>query len=436
MPPEDAAALGARVEAGEERLAALPARPARDPAQHRAAALVHDACRTARAGFLRLHAETVYRRLTANLTRPRRIADLVHAAATEFPGLVPTREQLAEERRRPQAAKEGREIDQGIFFQAVLRSPECGEHLLEAMRLPTDRAVALLPEFRATGRLDLGPVRIERRSGAAHLTIHNEHCLNAEDDALTAAMETAVDLALLDEEVRVGVLRGAVMTHPRYAGRRVFSAGINLSELHAGRISFVDFLLGRELGYISKLWHGPAVPGGAEGWHHPAGKPWIAAVDTFAIGGGMQLLLVFDHVIAAADAYFSLPAAQEGIVPGAGNLRLGRLAGGRLARRVILSGAKIRAAAPEGRLICDEVVDPRDMDAAVEAAAARLSGPAVAPNRRMLNLADEPADAFRRYMAEFALEQAIRLYADDVLDKVERSWARPERPRAGAVTAG
>ena len=41
----------------------------------------------------------------------------------------------------------------------------------------------------------------------------------------------------------------------------------------------------------------------------------------------MQLLLVFDHVIAAADAYFSLPAAQEGIIPGAANLRLVRYCG-------------------------------------------------------------------------------------------------------------
>jgi hypothetical protein len=41
-------------------------------------------------------------------------------------------------------------------------------------------------------------------------------------------METAVDLTLLDDGIQVGVLRGGTMTHPRHAGRRVFSAGINL----------------------------------------------------------------------------------------------------------------------------------------------------------------------------------------------------------------
>ena len=52
--------------------------------------------------------------------------------------------------------------------------------------------------------------------------------------------------ALLDPAVRVGVLRGGEMSHPRYRGKRVFSAGINLKSLHAGEISLVDFLLRRD----------------------------------------------------------------------------------------------------------------------------------------------------------------------------------------------
>jgi thioesterase DpgC len=143
-------------------------------------------------------------------------------------------------------------------------------------------------------------------------------------------------------------------------------------------------------------------------------------VDTFAIGGGMQLLLVFDHVIAAADAYFSLPAAQEGIVPGASNLRLGRIAGARLSRQVILLGRRIRAIEPEARLFVDEVREPAEMDTAIEQAIDRLGNAAVVVNRRMLNLADESAEDFRRYMAEFAVQQALRLYSDDVIQKVGR----------------
>jgi hypothetical protein len=59
------------------------------------------------------------------------------------------------------------------------------------------------------------------------------------------------------------------------------------------------------VGYIHKLLRGVLASGG-ERWDTPsAEKPWLAVVDGFAIGGGMQLLLVFDQVLAASDAYFS-----------------------------------------------------------------------------------------------------------------------------------
>ena len=56
-------------------------------------------------------------------------------------------------------------------------------------------------------------------------------------------------------------------------------------------------------------------------------KPWLAVVESFAIGGGCQLLCVMDRVIAEPGAYFNLPASKEGFIPGSANLRLPRLAG-------------------------------------------------------------------------------------------------------------
>ncbi|QXJ26453.1 enoyl-CoA hydratase/isomerase family protein [Actinomadura graeca] len=371
------------------------------------------------------HGTRVYDRLTDGRARRLRLAELVEAAATAFPGLVPTSGQLAAERSRAQAGKEGLEIDQGIFLRAVLRSPVAGPHLLDSMLRPTPRALGLLPEFTRTGLVEMESVRLERRDGVARLTLCRDDCLNAEDERQVDDMETAVDLALLDPGVRVGLVRGGEMSHPRYRGRRVFSAGINLKSLHAGDISLVGFLLRRELGYIGKLVRGVLVEGDGS-WHAPTvEKPWTAAVDTFAIGGGAQLLLVFDQVLAASDSYFSLPAAREGIVPGAGNLRLGRVAGARLARQVILGGRRIWATEPEARLLADEVVEPELLDGAVEAAVLRLDGEAVVANRRMLNLAEEPPEEFRRYMAEFAFQQSLRLYGEDVLEKVGRFAGRP-----------
>jgi (3,5-dihydroxyphenyl)acetyl-CoA 1,2-dioxygenase len=435
-------ALTEAAERTDNQLEVLREPAVRSSQQRAAAAAAKDAMRILRCQFMDSHADAVYDELTADRVRYLRLAELAKAAASAFPGLVPTAAQLAAERARPQSGKEGHEIDQGIFFSRVLRSPLAGPHLLDAMLRPTPRSLRLLPEFVRTGVSDLGSVRLQRTGGAARLTMCRDDCLNAEDNRHVDDMETAVDLALLDPSVEVGLVRGAAMSHPRYRGKRVFSAGINLKALHAGGISLVDFLLRRELGYIHKLLRGVLVEDGSR-WHSAAvEKPWIAVVDGFAIGGGMQLLLVFDRVLAASDAYFSLPAADEGIIPGAANFRLSRCAGARLSRQVIVQGRRILASEPEARLLVDEVLDPGDLDNAIEKSLAGLRGPAVVANRRMLNLAEESPDEFRRYMAEFALQQALRLYGDDVVSKVSRFKAdkltgsrASRRPAASDVPA-
>ncbi|MFE9426136.1 (3,5-dihydroxyphenyl)acetyl-CoA 1,2-dioxygenase DpgC [Kitasatospora sp. NPDC006697] len=423
-------ALAAAAAYTEDLLAVLPAPQQRSVQQRAAAAAAIDETRTLRAAFLDVHTEEVYQELTADRSRHLRVAELARAAAEAFPGLVPTEAQLAAERRLPQAGKEGHEIDQGLFLGRVLASPTAGGHLLDAMLRPTERALELLPEFTRTGRLDLGSVRLERSAGAARLTMCRTDSLNAEDNRQIEDIETAVDLALLDPAVEVALLRGGEMTHPRYRGRRVFSAGINLKALHGGGISLTDFLLRRELGYLHKIQRG-LLTGDGPGWGpRTVQKPWVAAVDGFAIGGGCQLLLVFDHVLAADDAFLSLPAAKEGIIPGASNFRLGRAAGHRLARQVILEGREIRATEPDARLLVDEVhPSGPELDLAIERSLERLRGPAVVANRRMLNLADESLDGFRRYMAEFALQQALRLYSSDVIEKVGRFSGAAANPR-------
>ncbi|WP_052192960.1 (3,5-dihydroxyphenyl)acetyl-CoA 1,2-dioxygenase DpgC [Streptomyces sp. CNQ431] len=428
---DDAHHLAGAAEAAERVLAALPLVPARSPHEQARARNVHAEVRAVRRDFLARHTDTVYGLLTDGLTRRPRLPELVDAAAGLVPGLVPTRAQMAAERRVVQAEKEGREIDQGRFCGAVLRSPTAGRHLVETMLGATPRALELLDGFRADGRVELDAVHVERRGAAAHVEFRNPERLNAENARLVADLDTAVDLVLLDDSVRVGVLRGGTTDHPAYRGRRVFSAGIDLTDLRNGRIPLVDFLLGRELGYVGKLLHGlltDLAPGA--GTERFVTKPWIGAVDTFAIGGGMQLLLTLDHVVVEEGAFVSLPAAEEGIVPGAGNLRLTRQTGARLARQVVLGGRRIATTDPEASLVYDEVVPAAHMDEAVERAAAALSAPAVAANRHMLALAEEPLDHFRVYIAEFAFAQADRAYAPDVLDKVERRWQERERRRA------
>lgn len=428
-----AADLATRVAALEKELDALPTRSARDAAQLRRSDEVTARTRALRRDFLTANAGEIYDVLTDGRRTHVRLKELLNAAAVRFPGVVPAEARMAAERELVQADRDGLEIDQAVFCAAVLRHPRAGRHLVDAMLRPAPRSEPLLDVFRRTGRIELATVVVERRGRAAHVTFRNPDTLNAEDNQLIDDLEAAVDVVLLDDRCAAGVLRGGPVNHPRYQGRRVFSAGINLKELRNGRISFLDFLLGRELGYIHKIWRGVLTDPQNPSWgERCVQKPWAGVVDSFAIGGGMQLLLVLDRVIAEDEAYFSLPAADEGIVPGLANLRLTRTLGARLARSVILGGVRIAATDPRARLICDEIVPAEELDDAAERAAEQLAAPAVAANRRMLTLAEEPVELFLQYLADFAVIQAQRAYSTDVLAKVESRW-QASRAVAGGI---
>jgi thioesterase DpgC len=422
----DVAAFAKTWRQGRELLAALPKKPARSAAHARAAALIQGADRAARDVFLAAHAETLYRAVTKDFTAFVRVGDLVYAAAREAPGLVPTREQVAQESALPQRDKDGVEIDQGILLSHLFAHPAAGAHLCHAMLLPRQESLELLPRFRRHGRLDLGSASIERRGKAAFVTMRNRRFLNAEDTSTIPDQETAVDLATLDPESEIAVLRGDVSEHAKYRGRRVFSAGINLTHLYYGKIPFVWYIE-RDLGMVNKLLRGVSRPecppdvvplGSIE-------KPWIAVVEEFAIGGGCQILLAVDYVLAASNAYMTLPARKEGIIPGLANLRLPRFVGDRIARQAIMYGRRLDCDTPEGRLICDEIAPPHDMDAAIARVVDGFTSSGVVSacgNRRAMRIGQEPLDLFRRYMAVYTREQAYCHFSPALIANLERHW--------------
>lgn len=159
-------------------------------------------------------------------------------------------------------------------------------------------------------------------------------------------------------------------------------------------------------------------------------KLWIAAVDKFAIGGGYQLLLVVDYVIAEAGSYFNLPARKEGFLPGAANMRLPRFVGERLAREAILFDRTFHADTPEGRLIANEVVPSYEMDLAVSRCIERAVGSGmVSPgaNRKAIRQQTEPLEALRRYLITYAFEQAFLHLSDQLIVNLERHWNARQR---------
>lgn len=379
----------------------------------------------ARERFLRAHVQELYAELTDDLTVPLRVEELVYRAAERFPGLTPTPERVAAERERRQGDKDGAEIAQGLLLAHVLSSPRAGSHLVWAMLRPTEEALERLDEFRATGEIDLGGTLVRREGVAGVVELRNPRHLNAEDDATLPSTEVAVDLVLLDPDIEVGVFRGGVVDHQRYAGRRIFGAGINLTHLYRGLISFLFYLV-RDLGYVNKLYRGHSAPEHRPGaLEETTEKPWIAAAETYAIGGACQLLHVMDHVIAERGCRLYLPARKEGIIPGASPLRLPRSVGDRLARQAILSGREFEAGTPDGDLLCDEIVEPGEMDAALARRVELLTSSGVinaAANRRALRIGQEPLDLFRAYMATYAREQAFCHFSPALIRNLERHW--------------
>jgi thioesterase DpgC len=441
--PDTTASFDAAVDAGsmvfqsgQKLIDRLPPRVARTATEQAAAEALHARLRAARLRFLRRWTPVLYRDLTDTMRRLLRVEQLVFAAARRVPGLAPTRSQIDAERRLPQKEKEGYEIDQGVLLSQILTHQPSGAHLVHVMLRPRPESLDLLHAFRQRGRMEIGTTTVEREGVVGYLYHGNPPYLNAEDDSTTANLEIGTDLILLDSSIEVGVMRGKVVDHPKYAGRRIFNAGINLTDLYWGRISLVEFFIARDMGYVNKMYRGLSGDEFYPDEIEPSAqeKPWIAAVETFAIGGGCQLLLAMDHVLAESSSYFNLPARKEGIIPGVSNMRLWRFVGDRAARQAILFERRFDAADPAGQLICDTLVPDGDMDSAIAQTVAALTGSGVvsaAGNRKAMRIGQESIDLFRQYMALYCREQAACHYSPQLIHNLEANWNAHQRaPRA------
>jgi (3,5-dihydroxyphenyl)acetyl-CoA 1,2-dioxygenase len=427
----DADAHSAFWRAGHALLEGLPEKQKRTADQVRAAGTILRTGRESREAFMLRHAGAVYAALTKDQTTFVRADVLAYEAAALVPGLTPTRAQVYAQGDKMQRDKDGIEVDEGIFFAHVLARPDTGTHFCHAMLLPRPESLARLDEFTARGAVDLGTASVMRQGKAATVLMHNPRYLNAEDEATLQQTEICVDLAILDPKSELCVLRGDVVDNPKYEGERVFSTGINLTHIYNGKISYMWYVT-REMGFVNKMMRGLARPDADpdEVYGSTIEKPWIAAVEHFAIGGGCQYLLTMDYVVAASNAYMTLPARKEGIIPGAANMRMWRFTGDKIARQAIMSGRRLDCDTPEGRMICDEIVPPAEMDAALDRVIASFTDSGVvsaAGNRRAFRVAQEPLDQFRRYLAVYAREQAYCHFSPALIANLEKHWNAQQR---------
>src|SRR5258706_1000893 len=194
--------------------------------------------------------------------------------------------------------------------------------------------------------LTLDNVLYEKRDGIAYVTINRPKVLNALNTPTWKDMRTAFEDARDDASVRGVILTGA--------GSKAFIAGADISELaHVAEFEAEQSSrFGQEvLDVIENL-----------------GKPVVAAVNGFALGGGCETAMACTFRIAADSAKFGQPEVTLGLVPGGGGTqRLPRLVGKGRALQLILSGETISAQEAYRIGLVNEVVPVADLITRAEA---------------------------------------------------------------------
>lgn len=166
-------------------------------------------------------------------------------------------------------------------------------------------------------------VLTEQRGNVLIVTINRPEARNAVNAAVHVGLGEALERAEHDPEIRVVVLTGA--------GDQAFCAGADLKALSRGERLEPEDKAQRAWGFAGVV-------------RHPISKPVIAAVNGFALGGGTELALYCDLVVAADHAQFGLPEVKRGIYAAAGGaFRIAQQIPVKLAMEYLLTGEPFTA---------------------------------------------------------------------------------------------
>ncbi len=180
----------------------------------------------------------------------------------------------------------------------------------------------------------------EKRENVAIITINRPKVLNALNRRTMEELDAAVSAVLADPDIRATVLTGA--------GDKAFVAGADIKEL--AELTPVG---GRDYGLF-----GQSVLNRIEN----SPKPFIAAVNGFALGGGCELALACHLRLAAENAHLGQPEVKLGLIPGyGGTQRLARLVGKGRALQLVMTGEHIPAAEAKRIGLVNEVVPQPDL---------------------------------------------------------------------------
>jgi enoyl-CoA hydratase len=195
-------------------------------------------------------------------------------------------------------------------------------------------------------------IAYERKGAIAHLTVDRPKALNALSQATLGEIEAALRLAHDDPQVLGVIITGG--------GDKAFVAGADISEI--ATISAV------QAEHFTR--HGQAVFSLIEN----LGKPVIAAVNGFALGGGCEMAMACTLRIASDKAVFGQPEVRLGVMPGfGGTQRLPRLVGKGRALQLILTAANVDAHEAYRIGLVNEVVEPARLIARAEEILAQIA---------------------------------------------------------------
>ena len=170
--------------------------------------------------------------------------------------------------------------------------------------------------------MDFEHLIYETQDRVATITINREKVLNALNFETVSELDAAFAAAETDDDVRVLIITGA--------GEKSFAAGADISEIHASDALGGEAMALRGQRMLRRL--------------ETMGKPSIAAVNGFALGGGCELSMACTIRIAADNAKFGQPEVNLGVIPGyAGTQRLTRIVGRGIATDLIITGRAIDA---------------------------------------------------------------------------------------------
>ncbi|NJS13552.1 MAG: enoyl-CoA hydratase [Sphingopyxis sp.] len=191
-------------------------------------------------------------------------------------------------------------------------------------------------------------VLFEQRGGIAIAALNRPEARNAVNGAVSAALAEIAERVEADDSIRVAILTSS--------SPRAFCAGADLAEVARGNRNSISHPTYGFGGFVQ----------------FPRKKPWIAAVNGFAMGGGFELAMSCDMIVAGQGAQFGLPESLRGLFAAAGGaFRLARLIPRAIANEVLVTGLRLNAERALALGLVNRVVAEADvLDSAIALAEA------------------------------------------------------------------